>query len=296
MRPTLVVCLLALLAGCSRHRLDPALPAPLPWQPVRWLSVEVDGTTFPHAGLLIPSRLPGDDRVYQLHLDLGAHTRGAFGIPVQRTVMESFLPEDTTTIRARLMALGNRDDSLQGVPIDQRPRLGSFGVTMLETRVALFDLTRRRLALLEPGQRLPAVLEERVRWSPLRYRDGLVEIAVRFGDQTEWLFLDTGSQLASLWMGVGVERFLERGRGEPLAMELPTTGGRLRLEGRRSLATVIVGQEPLGRPVIWTMQSGPLEARFEGWPFNLRGVVGLDLFGDRVVILDLRRGRLGLLR
>ena len=281
--------------GCAQPRLGPVPLDGLPWQPFRWLAVDLGGTTIPRASLLIPSRVGGGE-VFQLQLDFGAANRSAFGIPVLKATLPEYTAEDTTTIRAQIAALGNRDDSLRGVPIDDRPRLGSFGVTALETRITIFDLKAKRLAMLPPGKPLPPEVDQRIAWTGIRYQDGIVTVPVTIGGATEWLFFDIGSQLVPLWLSTSTWEGSvgAPGRGNS-SLALPSEGPVLRLEGRRTTGVVMVGDTPLGKPLAWVSREGPPGAAFGNWPFPVAGVIGADLFEGHLVVIDLRGGRFGLL-
>ena len=291
-----LMALAVLQMGCAHPRLAPVPLDALPWQPFRWLAVDLGGTTLPHAALLIPSRVGGGDEIFQLDLDFGAAGRSAFGIPVLKATLSEFAIEDTTTIQARIAALGNRDDSLRGVPIEDRPKLGSFGVTALETRITIFDLTARRLAMLPPGARLPPEVDQRIAWTGVRYQDGIITVPVTIGGATEWLFFDIGSQLVPLWLSTNT---WDGAVGAPsrgdTTLTLPSDGQALRLEGRRTTVGVMVGDTPLGKPLAWVRRDGPPGSAFGNWPFPVAGVVGADLFEGHLVVIDLRGKRFGLL-
>ena len=291
-----LLALAMLHLGCAQPRLGPVPLDGLPWQPFRWLAVDLGGTTLSRASLLIPSRVGESDEVFQLQLDFGAAHRNAFGVPVLRATVSDFAVEDTTTIQARITALGNRDDSLPGVRVEDRPRLGSFGVVALETRITLFDLKAKRLAMLEPGQPLPPEVDQRIAWSGIRYQDGIITIPVNIGGTTEWLFFDIGSQLVPLWLPADTwERAVgSPGRGDS-SLVLPSGGTELRLDGRRTARRVMIGDTPVGRPLAWVSREGPREAEFDRWPFSLAGVIGVDLFQGHVLVIDLRGGRFGLI-
>lgn len=290
-----LMALAILQMGCAHPRPGPVPLDGLPWQPFRWLAVDLGGTTIPRASLLIPSRVGGPE-VFQLQLDFGAANRSAFGMPVLKATLSEFTVEDTTTIRARIAALGNRDDSLRGAPIEDRPRLGLFGVTALEARITLFDLRARRLAMLLPRTPLPPEVDQRIAWTGIRYQDGIVTIPVTIGGATEWLFFDIGSQLVPLWLSTSLwEGAVGAPSGSDSALTLPSEGPALRLEGRQTTGVVMVGDTPLGKPLAWVNRDGPSGAAFANWPFRVAGVIGADLFEGHLVVIDLWGGRFGLL-
>lgn len=296
-RPGLGLISLALIQmGCAHPRPDPVPLDGLPWQLFRWLAVDLAGTTLPRASLLIPSRVGDSEGIFQLQLDFGAANRGAFGTPVLKATLPEFVARDTSTIQVQIAALGNRDDSLTGVRTADRPKLGSFGVVALETRIMLFDLKAKRLAILDPGRPLPPELDQRIAWAGLRYQDGIITVPVTLGGTTEWLFFDIGSQLVPLWLPTDT---WERAAGSPgredSSLTVQAEGGPLRLGGRRTTRPVMIGDSPLGRPVAWVSRDGPREAEFGHWPFPVAGVIGADLFPGHLVVIDLRRGRFGLL-
>jgi hypothetical protein len=67
--------------------------------------------------------------------------------------------------------------------------------------------------------------------------------------------------------------------------------------GAPAARSLRAGGVDLGKPVVWFLQDGPPGAALERWPWRMDGIAGNLLFADRfVLIVDLGRGRLGLVR
>jgi len=285
--------LLLLVVGGCRPTAPHPLPEDLPWLPLRRVSVRVGEIALPHAAVLVGWRFPGRDSLDQQHLDFGALDTGLFGIPIKRMLPDS---SDAAVYRGRIAALGNRDDSTNALPRSLRPDIGTLGVARLETRIAILDFPGGRAAVLPPGQPLPPGVEARTAFVPLRYVAGRVFIELRIGGEGLNTFVDIGSGLAPLLLTPERWARLTGRDGRGSTIELPADGRPLRLERAPLPGPLALGGERLRPAHASTVRSGPEGSDIARWPGSPEAVAGPELFADRVIVVDIRGRRFGLLR
>lgn len=277
------------MAGCHAAPPPLVLPEDLPWRSFRYVDAAVGDTVLRRVSLVVPTRFREQGPLYDLHLDLGANGLGAFGVPFLKFAPDS-AHSDSLTLTGRVAALGNRDDSTGAGPTSAR--IGTLGVVSLERSPVLIDLERQRVAVLPAGARLPQALDSAITWAPLHYRNGRVFLPVSFGTETRSLFLDTGSSLVPLWLDNATWGKVTR-EGAAATVGLPAVPRTLSLARRPLRDVPRVGTIALGVREAWTMTDGPPLARFAEWPFPLDGLVGLGAFRSQLLVLDIRRARLG---
>ncbi len=76
------------------------------------------------------------------------------------------------------------------------PKIGTLGLDFFRDRVLLLDFPARRVAILGPGEAMPAWIEEQASWVGVDYREEKLFVPLTLAGETyDDFFYDTGSSL-----------------------------------------------------------------------------------------------------
>lgn len=309
-----LVLLLAAL-GCGKRPVS-VVPADLPvdWQPFRWVELTIGTVPVSRAAVLVGStdralRYESDGAaaagaggsgapINQLHLDFGFSATDAFGIPLLTADSLPTDPRTPTLFRATVRSLGRRGDTLGVAP---RLRLGTVGLLFYGVRGLLIDQVEHRIGTLRGTATLPASLTDRMAWADAKEAVGRLEVSIADArGPLGALWYDPGSSLVPLLVdGATWARLSGRSPDDRGTRRLvfPVGGDSVVLVGAPTARPFALGAIPLGTVTVWRVGSAPAGSRPDRFPDGVVGTIGNPLFEDaRMIYVDVRRGRLGVIR
>ncbi|SDX57327.1 hypothetical protein [Hymenobacter psychrophilus] len=275
---------------------------------LRWLADTVARPAVPHAGLLVPIRLPSCPRTCYLQLDTGApytvlyahqltalrQRYPALGTSLQ--LQENVVPEFRFALGSARVVVGNTRVLINGtgkMPADSLAPfiIGSLGTDALEGRVLVLDYAARRFTL---GTEVPASLAARATFAPLAFPERRLLLTAALNGEPRQLLFDSGTSAYTLltsqenWLqlaasGAAARTDTTNSWGKKLLLHTAPTAARL---GFGPAAEVALGTVAYMEGMNLMQQT---LMRFSG----LDGMLGNEPFAAGVLVLDVKGGRYG---
>jgi hypothetical protein len=247
------------------------------WVPIEGLS--------DRAALRVPVVMEGQS--YWFQLDTGADVTILYDtLPKEKGWQKADPDYVVPGVEAGGMALG----SVLMMPYPQIEAdevvQGTLGLDVFIGKLAILDYPGQRFCLLSPGS-APPDLWSQTAWSPAVVRDSKLFLAVNLNDEPVEGVFDTGGGPLPLIVDYEPWQRMTGLVDSTEATERLTGGsawGRdITLLGAPAPGALAVGSVRLEHPMIYFEDTAP----FSSWAFPAQGLLGNELFWNRVVLLDL---------
>ncbi|QIX63305.1 hypothetical protein HER32_19855 [Hymenobacter sp. BT18] len=277
---------------------------------LRWWADTTAKPAIPHAGLLVPVRLPNCPRTCFLQVDTGAPytvlyanqldtlTRHYPSLGTSLKLQGNVVPEFRFTMGGAQVTVGNTKVLLQGagtLPADSLAPyiIGSLGTDALDGRVLILDYAAGHFTL---SNEVPAPLAARATFAPLAFKERRVLLDATLDDKPRQLLFDSGTSAYNLltsqdnWQematpGAPVRTDTTNSWGKKLLLYTVPTAAKFRFGS---------AEVPLGTVTYMTGMNLMQETlmRFSG----MDGMLGNEPFVGGALILDVKGGRYGIVR
>jgi hypothetical protein len=278
--------------------------------PFTWASSEMGNAVNPHAAMLLPVQVRGCERTFFMQFDLGspytvfykdklqslADTMGGVSLVSRedKVFVQNFsFAMDKLTVTAAEAQVITYGEKINWTDSSAVEIIGTAGADLIEGRVLVVDFPRARLFL---GDSLPDSLEANAVFTPLEFKHRRVLLPVVLNGKTTSLLFDSGTSAFELLTN------------EKQWSSLAKAGASVKSFGVNSWGkTLTVYSVPTDHFIKFGTLALPIKNvhRIEGTSFiqnmlmrfsGMGGMIGNKIFIDRIIILDTRQLRFGLLR
>ncbi|OON70053.1 hypothetical protein [Hymenobacter sp. CRA2] len=276
---------------------------------LRWYADTVWRPAVPHAALLVPVTVPGYPRTCYLQFDTGSPYTRLYSRPLTALVAaypalqsalqvkDNYVQNFQCTLGSGQLTLGRikvLEHGASALPADSSAFIiGTLGTDVLEGRVLVLDYAQRRFTL---DTHVAEGLTRRAAFAPLAFDNRRVIVNADLEGHTKQLLFDSGSSAYALltnkdnWQKLAVPQAPEHTSGsnylgKKLVVHTVPTAAQLRFGAADVPLRTVTYVEGI------TMAE-EMMMRFSG----MEGMLGNEPFATSTLILDVQRGRFGLVR
>jgi hypothetical protein len=283
----------------------------LPWIPFMWSGLNLGDRYFDKAAMFVPVSIDGISSQFQCQLDIGANLTMLYGNDVaalslkypsfREKLRQRVIGKDTFQyLQALRIKIGDvtfespqvnvyRNYGEQ-VPLDSllsgTHKIGTIGVDIGRDRLFVIDYPQKRLCVIDD---LPKGIH--VEWSPITLDDGgRVILPMEYKGKRYKVMYDCGSSIFSLLASHHtVEQLTSAAPTDTIG--IPSWGNTLQVLGRRMSDSFTLAGRKYGDINVYS-NGGPEEIVPEG----VDAVTGNALFLDKVIVIDFKHKRFGVVR
>lgn len=264
----------------------------------------------PHAGLLVPVRLPGCPRTCYLQFDTGStstllYANSLAALRKQYPATAEYLSPQADTLRNVTFSLGQStvqaswlrvlEYGATEVPADSAAHfiIGSLGADVLDGRVLVLDYARQQFSL---STQLPDSLTSHTAFVPLSYEGRRVILTAQVLGKEEKLLFDSGSSAFSLITSQAIWQNMARPQAPVQTGASNSMGRKLTTYTTATAEAMQINSATLPLGTVTYIEGTSLMQntlmRFSG----MGGMLGNKAFEQHTIVLDMSGGRFGLVR
>jgi hypothetical protein len=279
--------------------------------PIRWLADSTGSQPRPYAALLLPVTLPGCSRTFYMQFDLGA-PYSLFYKGKLETIAQNFPEvqfkerEDSAYLLDfpfRLGGMGMKASEIKvinygGTAVDWNDTtgieiIGTIGADLIERKVLVLDYPQGVVVLIDE---VPATLAAQAKFSNLTFDERRVVLGATINKQETKLLFDSGTSAFELLTDKATWSSLAKKNAPVRQYGVNSWGNTLQVHSVASEQEIAFGDTvvPLNHVhyIEGTTFVQQTLMRFTG----MGGMVGNQLFLDKVIVLDTRNHRFGMVQ
>lgn len=276
---------------------------PAAWSAFLWEKAKIGGREYSRVALLIPVRLPKQQRVAHMQLDLGASSvfNAAAYSRFLRLPRSSKPPDvfsgtiaehETRDLPVRLL-----DTTAGTAKGGNGDIIGTLGMDFFASHSLVIDFPGQRILILDYQEPPERHVSAAMTFSEAFYRNDkyFVSVSIAGTPYKDGFFFDTGSSLFPLITHQTLWRILTGHTGTEPAnarMDINSWGKKVTVIGAPMKESIEIAGAVFPNPVVFYAPNGEFD--FPKFDPRIIGLFGNALFYNRVVIVDPYRKRFGI--
>ena len=276
--------------------------------PFEWAPHKAGDITLPHAAMIVPVTIGGCKR-FRMQLDLGATTsvlyrpkmdnlgeRCAMPPMIDRGGERYALNMDIVIGDAIIYAPEILQRRTNGQPIDwanpEKPELiGTLGADLIDGKLLVIDYPAKKIIIADA---LPGEYSPPAQWGTFTFEDRRVFMNARIDGRDTRLWFDTGTSAFELITNSGTWEALAASGATPQTLTMNSWGRPMTLQRVRSDKEIeVVGVKlPVGH--VTRVEGASFMQNLLGRVINMGGMTGNALFVEKVLVLDVKQGKVGI--
>lgn len=285
------------------------------WIPFEWKGDTVSGRYFDKAALVIPVKIGNSPRQFTMQLDLGAEITVLYGHSIdpfldRHPALEAKIDtsyhfqmqgQQTAGLRQLPISLGavpfgkrnigylkNFGDSVLPEALDKEPMVGTIAPDFFQDSILIIDYPHKRISVCRD---LPKKYRNAI-FQPCKINDGRIKIPFMINGRQVDLLFDTGSSLFSLI--TTKENALSIAQGPVTdSLKISSWGDFFYLYGRTTTSPPVFAGKTMSPTTVYYNEEHKFDPLIDAE--KIWGITGNAFFLDRVVIIDYKKRKFGVL-
>jgi len=310
--------IILILSACTSRQEHQDLSKKISWIRFEWEGDTIGGHFYDKPAMLVPFQLEGVPFRFTMQLDLGAPVTMVYGntfIPLLELYPD--LASHLDTVEHRYVLQGRKVGGLHDITFlldtvrfahrdiaifeeygdssrqedfrtDTVIHIGTVGADLFREKVLVIDFTRQRLALLDS---LPARMEEGM--ADILVEQGRIKVPADINGKKVYLLYDTGSSFSSLYMATEDWDAYRDTTCVPDTLMVTAWGIKYPLLLSPTHIEVKIGNEIFHPDTVMANSLKPYRDFYRR--AGILGLMGNRMFFDRILVIDLRNKRFGVI-
>lgn len=293
----------------------------LPWIHFIWESDSLAGRHFDKVGMSIPIKIDQIPYDFTAQLDLGAVHTVFYGKPLapylemfpdltnklDTALIQGYVGYDACRVFKHVnlfldkvpfkdVPVGHYADFGDSISMDSAKtatpkHIGTIAPDLFQGKVLVIDYPGQRLCVLDS---MPALLQKKADFVPFKIRKGRIKIPFLIGSIEKDLLFDTGSSLFPVFTSKDNSHFFT----EPTSPVVDSIIGNqwkqtFKVYGQQIAKDVKIGKHKMKPAIVYSMEDKN-QKQFEDEE-NIIGMTGNAYFLDRIIIVDYKNKKFGIL-
>jgi hypothetical protein len=276
--------------------------------PFEWSPHKAGDITLPHAAMIVPVTIGGCKR-FRMQFDLGATSsvlyrpkmdnlgeRCAVPPMIERDGQRYALNMDIVIGDATIYAPEIKQRMTNGKPIDwanpDKPELiGTLGADLIDKKVLVIDYPAKKIIITDA---LPSEYSQPAQWGTFTFEDRRVFLNARIDGRDTRLWFDTGTSAFELITNSGTWEALAAPGATPQVLTMNSWGRPMNLQRVTSDKQIEVAGVSLPVGHVTRVEGSSFMQNVLGRVINMGGMTGNALFVEKVVVLDVKQGKVGI--
>lgn len=276
--------------------------------PFEWVAHKQGDLTLPHAAMLVPVTIGGCHK-FMMQFDLGATSsvlyrkkmddlgqRCATPPMIDRDGQRYALNMDIGIGDAIVYAAEIKQRNTGGAGIDwsqpdKRETIGTLGADLIDGKLVVIDYPAKKLIIADA---LPSEYSQPARWGTFTFEDRRVFLNARIDGKDTRLWFDTGTSAFELLTNSGTWEALAASGATPQVLTMNSWGRPMTLQRVKSDKQIEVAGVTLPVGHVTRVEGASFMQNLLGRVINMGGMTGNALFVEKVVVLDVKNGKVGI--